>query len=411
MRIAVIGSKGLPPHQGGIEHHCAEIYPRMVAMGHSVDLYARSSYNQARFERDFPEGRLRQRSANSPADIRGLRNSYQGVNVITVPSIKVRGVDALACSAMSAAIALRKPYDIVHFHALGPSLFTPVTKAFSDAKVLTTCHGLDWQRAKWGAFSSRVIKTGERSAVRFADRVVVVSEALQAYFLRTYGIEAAYIENAPVTYAPSDRRFAYGRSLGLASKQYMVFLGRLVPEKRVDLLIKAFQRLGSTGWKLVLVGDTSDTGTYTAELMQLAAGNPNIVFTGELQAARLSEVVRGAGLLVLPSEVEGLPLALLEAMHEGVPTVASDIPVHAQILGRDRGLLFESGSLQSLESRLDWAIANSPQMRAMARRAGQYVRSHHNWDNITQKYVDLYGSLLGARPRRLYPVQVGSKLP
>jgi len=226
MRIAVIGSKGLPPHQGGIEHHCAEIYPRIVAAGHSVDLYARSSYN--------------------PNMARAI--SYKGVRVITVPSIRLRGVDALACSGLSAAIAALKrpqgrPYDIIHFHALGPSLFTPLPKLFSSAKILTSCHGLDWQRAKWGNFSSSVIKTGEQTAVRFADHLVVVSEALRDYFYKTYGKEATYIENAPVAYAHSDRHFLYGHSLGLTPQKYMVFVGRLVPEKRVDLLLKTFQRL------------------------------------------------------------------------------------------------------------------------------------------------------------------------
>ena len=396
MRIAVIGSKGLPPHQGGIEHHCAEIYPRMVEKGHQVDLYARSSYSQ-----------------NFQQNSRTLTNiqSYQGVNVITVPSIQIKGVDALACSGLSAAIALRKPYDIVHFHALGPSLFTPLTKTFSSAKVLTTCHGLDWKRAKWGAFSSQVIKTGERSAVRFADRLVVVSEALQTYFLKTYGVDATYIENAPVTYAASDRTFSFGRSLGLESRKYLLFLGRLVPEKRVDLLLRAFQRLRPEGWKLVLVGDKSDTGGYTTKLLQVAASDRNIVFTGELQGAALSEIVRGAGLFVLPSDVEGLPLALLEAMHEGIPTIASNIPVHLQVLGRDRGLLFRTGDLDDLQDRLAWAVTHPQQMRAMARRAKGYVQSHHNWDVITRKYLDLYDSLLNVKSKRLYPVGIGSKLP
>lgn len=324
MRIAVIGSKGLPPHQGGIEHHCAEIYPRMVAAGHRVDLYARSSYNGK------GTGRTR---------------TYKGVRVITVPSIRVKGIDALACSGMSAAIATtqgllkshtNRPYDIIHFHALGPSLFTPLPKLFSSAKILTTCHGLDWQRAKWGNFSSRIIKTGEQTAVRFADRLVVVSEALQDYFFKAYGKEATYIENAPVTYADSDSHFAYGHSLGLVAKKYLVFVGRLVPEKRVDLLIEAFQRLRPQGWKLALVGDRSDTNAFTAQLLKIANSSPNIVFTGELQGSQLAELMRGAGLFVLPSEVEGLPLALLEAMQEGIPAVVSNIPVHQQMMGIDR---------------------------------------------------------------------------
>ncbi|MFK8181730.1 MAG: glycosyltransferase family 4 protein [Phormidesmis sp.] len=383
MKIAVIGSKGLPPHQGGIEHHCAEIYPRMVAAGHHVDLYARSSYNQ---------GIARQ-------------TAYKGVNVITVPSIQVRGIDALACSGLSAAIATlksrRRPaYDIVHFHALGPSLFTPLPKLLSHAKVLTTCHGLDWKRAKWGNVSSRVIKTGEHTAVRFADQLVVVSEALQDYFYRKYGKEATYIENAPVTYSPSDERFSFCNALGLQPNKYMIFIGRLVPEKRVDLLLHAFKRLNPRGWKLALVGDRSDTNAFTAQLLQTADNHPNIIFTGELQGKKLAEVVRGAGLFVLPSDVEGLPLALLEAMQEGIPAVVSNIPVHRHMMGIDRGLTFRAGDLNDFQDQLGWAITHPQQMSMMAHQAKLYVRSHHNWDHITDKYLAVYETLLGVRTQK-----------
>ena len=391
MKIAVIGSKGLPPHQGGIEHQCAELYPRMVAAGHQVDLYARSSYND--------DARVR---------------SYKGVNIITVPSIKARGIDALACSGMSAVLASGRAYDIAHFHALGPSLFTPFPKTLSGAKVLTTCHGLDWQRAKWGKFSSQVIKTGERTAVRFADRLVVVSEALQDYFFQTYGKKSIYIENAPVAYADSDDEFSYGQALGLESQRYLVFLGRLVPEKRVDLLLEAFQSLQqqslSHGWKLALIGDKSDTNQFSAKLLQLANNSPNIIFTGELQGRYLAEVVRGAGLFVLPSDLEGLPLALLEAMQEGIPVVVSDLPVHRQMLGTDRGLTFETGNLIDLQDRLAWAIEHMPHMENMAQQAQQYVRSHHNWDNITQKYLGVYNSML-KRDQPLAPSQPAPNQP
>ncbi|MEO0769062.1 MAG: glycosyltransferase family 4 protein [Cyanobacteria bacterium J06649_4] len=393
MRIAVIGSKGLPPHQGGIEHHCAEIYPRMVGAGHGVDLYARSSYNDT-----------------------GRVQYYQGVRVITVPSIKVRGIDALACSGIATLMALRKSYDIIHFHALGPSLFVPLSKFFSQAKVLTTCHGLDWQRAKWGAFSSRVIKAGEYNAVHHADRMVVVSEALQTYFLQQYGIQTTYIENAPVSYAISDSRFSYGQELGIEHGRYVLFLGRLVPEKRVDLILEAFQRLQkqeqSKNWKLVLVGDKSDTGPYSARLLQIADNHPNIIFTGELQGARLAEVVRGAGLFVLPSDLEGLPLALLEAMQEQIPSIVSNIPVHRQMIGDDRGLTFEAGNVEALQDQLAWALSHPQQMDMMAYKAMRYVRSHHNWDHIATKYTSLYESLLDKQPALpRVPVQIGSKVP
>src|SRR5919199_5890041 len=161
MKIAVIGAKGLPPKQGGIEHYCAEVYPRMVARGHSVDLFGRSSYT------DCP--------AMDQYD-------FEGVRVVSLPCFHLKGVDAFISSALGAIASGGTKYDIVHFHALGPALFTWLPRLASSSKVVVTCQGLDWQRAKWGNFSSRLIQMGERAAVRFADEIIVVSEALRSYF-------------------------------------------------------------------------------------------------------------------------------------------------------------------------------------------------------------------------------------
>jgi glycosyltransferase involved in cell wall biosynthesis len=161
MKIAVIGVKGLPPKQGGIEHYCAEVYPRMVAQGHSVDLFARSSYTDC-----------------SWLD----RHDFQGVRVISLPSLPLRGLDAFFSSAFGAIASSGTRYDIVHFHALGPSLFTWLPKIASSAKVVVTCQGLDWQRAKWGSTSTRMIRMGEQAAVRFADGITVVSKTSNPTF-------------------------------------------------------------------------------------------------------------------------------------------------------------------------------------------------------------------------------------
>lgn len=334
MKIAVIGAKGLPPKQGGIEHYCAEVYPRMVAQGHSVDLFARSSYTRISWLESY---------------------EFQGVRVISVPSLDFRGIDAFVTSALAAIAASGKSYDIVHFHALGPSLFTCLPR-ISNAKIVVTCQGLDWQRAKWGNFSTRLILTGEKAAVRFAHGMIVVSEALQKYFWQTYGKETVYIPNAPASYGESDPNFTYGKQLGLQQGRYVVYLGRLVPEKRPDLLVDAFSALKPAGWKLVLAGGVSDTKSFTSNLLEKVANNRDIVFAGELRGTRLWEIVRGAGLFVLPSDLEGLPLAMLEAMQEGIPVLASDIPPHQQLINGGRGMLFECGNLDSCINSLDWAI-------------------------------------------------------
>lgn len=370
MKIAVIGAKGLPAKQGGIEHHCQELYSRMVKQGHSVDLFARSSYTDSLHNYDV-----------------------QGIRVFPLPSIKFKGVDALICSAMGGFISSRMEYDIIHFHALGPALFSWLPKFTSFAKVVVTCHGLDWQRSKWDRASSELLRLGEKTAVSCAERLIVVSEELRSYFRQTYGKETVYIPNAPASFAQSDPNFSYATSLGLEQKRYILFLGRLVPEKRPDLLIEAFQALKPAGWKLVLAGGVSDTNQFGSKLVDMTANSTDIVFAGELHGKSLAEIVRGAGFFVLPSELEGLPMAMLEAMQEGVPVIASDIPPHQQLLAEGRGILFQSGNLDSCVRCLNWAIDNSQKLSPMIENAQSYIGAKYNWDYITSETLRLYASL------------------
>lgn len=379
MRIAVIGAKGLPPKQGGIEHYCAEVYPRMVAQGYSVDLFARSSYTELSWREEY---------------------NFKGVKVISLPCMGKRGIDAFSSSALGAISAIAANYDIVHFHALGPALFSCLPKIASSAKIVVTCQGLDWQRAKWGNLSSRLIKLGEVAAARYAHGIIVVSEELRSYFLRTYDRQTVYIPNAPASYSKSDNNFDYGTSLKLEQQRYLLFLGRLVPEKRPDLLIEAFQKLKPAGWKLVLAGGVSDTKLYVSKLLDAIASDPNVILAGELWGDRLAEIVRGAGLFVLPSDVEGLPLSMLEAMREGIPVVASNIPPHQQLIDEQRGVLFQAGDLDSCVQRLGWAINSPQEMKTRAQKAQQYVNLNYNWDKITTENINLYKALSNP-PRQL----------
>ncbi|AFY50743.1 glycosyltransferase [Nostoc sp. PCC 7524] len=395
MKIAVIGAKGLPPKQGGIEHYCAEVYPRIVAQGHTVDLFARSSYTDSSWRESY---------------------DFQGVRVISLPGLDVKGADAFVTSALGAIAATASKYDIVHFHALGPSLFSFLPRIAQSTKVVVTCQGLDWQRAKWGSFSTQLIKMGEQAAVRFAHGIVVVSDALKTYFLQNYGRDTVYIPNAPASYGESDPNFSYGKQLGLEQGRYMIFLGRIVPEKRPDLLIEAFSKLKPSGWKLVLAGGVSDTQSYTAKLLEKVANNPNIIFAGELRGSRLWEIVRGAGLFVLPSDLEGLPLAMLEAMQEGRPVVASDILPHQQLINGGMGTLFEAGNVDSLVNSLDWAINHPQQVALMAKNAQRNVQTNYSWEHITAENLKLYTTLLNSseplstiKPHEISLARVGSK--
>ena len=378
MKIAVIGSKGLPPKQGGIEHHCAEIYARMVEQGHTVELYGRSSYTQA--------------SWREPC-------TYKGVNVRSIPSLPLRGLDALVTSAVAAIAASLAKNDVIHFHALGPSLFSWIPRILSPhSKVVMTCHGLDWQRTKWGKISSTLIRLGEQIGTACSHEVVAVSKDLKPYFQQVYNRSVTYIGNGPAHYPDSDVNIEGVESLGLQPQKYVLFLGRLVPEKCPHLLIQAFQSLRPLGWKLAIVGGTSDTSTYTSKLMRLAEHNPDIIFTGELRGQRLANVVRCAGLFTLSSELEGLPLALLEAMHEGVPVLTSDIPVHRELVGGDRGQLFRVNDLSDFITQMQWSMDHLPEMKHRATQAQQYVIENYSWDTITTMLLNRYHSKDLVRP-------------
>lgn len=374
MRIAVIGAKGLPPRQGGIEHYCAEVFPKIVEQGHSVDLFAQSSYTGSTW---------------------GEKYAFRGVNVKVIPSPGINGIDTFMTSALAALYSTRKSYDVIHFHALGPGLFCLLPRLVTRSKIVLTCHGLDWKRAKWGNFSSGVIRLGEKTAVQFAHEIVVVSADLQRYFKKTYERPTVFISNAPASYLASDLDFSFVRALGLQPHQYAVFLGRLVPEKCPHLLIQAFKALQAKNLKLVLVGGNGGGDQYTASLYQLAANNPNIIFTGELQGTKLSEVVRGARLFVLPSNLEGSPLALLEAMREGIPVVASDIEPHRELLHPDRGLLFNRGDCESLRQNLDWALNHEGEMQRMAQKSQRHTALHHSWSRVAAETLHVYQSLCG----------------
>ncbi|MDJ0843026.1 glycosyltransferase family 4 protein [Crocosphaera sp.] len=369
-RIAVIGVKGLPAQQGGIERYCQQIYPRVVQQGYEVDLYARSSYTQSS----------------------RYINRVQGVRVISLPSFPLKGCDAFLNSLLAMLIAIFGNYDIIHVHALGPCLWCWLGKLFSNAKIIVTCHGLDWQRAKWGKWSSRVIRFGEKIAVIWADEIIVVSQFLRQYFQQTYQQPTHYIPTAPSPYTTDKSPQPYLQSLSLEPKKYILFLGRLVPEKRPDLLIRAFQRLQPPGWKLVLAGGHSDTQNYYRQLKQAANDNPNICFTGEIQGDLLSEMMRKAGLFVLPSDLEGLPLVLLEAMQEGIPVVASNIAPHRQLIGSDRGLLFKKGNLNACVNCLETALNSPEKLQELSENAQTYVKQNHNWDDIVAQHLLIYSS-------------------
>jgi glycosyltransferase involved in cell wall biosynthesis len=381
--IAMIGQKGLPATFGGIERHVEEIGWRLAARGHKVRVYCRNSYGEFG------------------------GSDYRGMELRVVPTVASKHLDAIVASATSTGMAMAAHSDIVHFHALGPGLMAPLPRYLSRAGVVLTVHGLDHQRGKWGRGAQAMLGTAHWMSGRVPKRTIVVSRDLEQHYRTDFGRSAEYIPNGvndpPVLPA---RRIV--SEFGLEPGRYALFVGRLVPEKAPDQLIRAFRDVPGDR-KLVVVGDSSFSQEYTDNLKEMAARDPRVVFTGFAFGDLLSELYRHAGVFVQPSLLEGLPITLLEAASYGVPVVASDIAPHLEVMGtvsRPGRRTFPTGDLSALTQALTAALDAGSDPGGAAHRAEREgaealrkeVLAGYNWDDATDQLERLY---LDVAPRRI----------
>ena len=297
MKVAMLGHKRIPSREGGVEIVVEELSTRMVRQGHAVTCYNRRGHHVS--GKEFDGARSRE---------------YQGVTVKTVPTLNKKGLAAMTASVSGAICAAFGKYDVVHFHAEGPCAMLWLPKIFGK-RCIATIHGLDHQRAKWGKFARAYIMAGEKTAVKWADEIIVLSQGVQEYFRSTYGRETRFIPNGVnrPEMVPAQK---ITEAFGLSKDSYVLFLGRIVPEKGLRYLIEAFQGV-STEKKLVIAGGASDTQDFVEELKALAKKDSRILFTGFVQGQLLQELYSNAYLYTLPSDLEGMPLSLLEAMSYG----------------------------------------------------------------------------------------------
>ena len=369
MRIAMIGHKRYGSREGGVEVVVTELARRMAALGHEVTCYDRSGA-------DVMTG--------DAADRR--ERVVDGVRVVPVKTIDRKGLAALSSSYFATLAAIKDGPDVIHYHAEGPCVPLPLAKR-AGIRTVATIHGLDWQRAKWGKLASTYIKMGERAAATKADGLIVLSEGVRRYFTETYGREAVFIPNGV------DAKEVLPASVikekwNLEKDSYILFLGRLVPEKRPELLIEAFKAL-DTDKRLVIAGGSSDTSAYEKELRAAAQGDNRIVFTGFVNGEPLEELYSNCYAYVLPSDVEGMPMSLLEAMAYGCCCVTSDIPECADVLAGN-GMTFDKGSAVSLRSALQELLANSDRAGALGAAAMAHVEKTYNWDSVVKRTLELY---------------------
>lgn len=379
MKIAFIGHKRIPSREGGIEIVVDELATRMVDRGHQVIAYNRSGHNVAGSEFD------------GVANGHGKRFSYHGVNVVSVPTIEGKGLAALSSSFFATLQAIKARPDVIHYHAEGPCVMLRLAH-WAGIRTVATIHGLDWQRAKWGKFASMYLKLGERTAARCADEVIVLSRGVQEYFQRTYGRSTRLIPNGiePVESVAAD---LIAKKWGLVKDSYVLFLGRIVPEKGVHYLIDAFKRL-DTGKRLVIAGGASDSAEYYESVRKAAGSDPRIVLAGFTQGAELAELYSNAYAYVLPSDLEGMPMSLLEALSYGNCCLTSDIPECADVLKGENGVMhgvtFRQGDVDDLAARLRELLDHPDTVAAFGKDAAAYVTGRYNWDKVVQATLKLY---------------------
>lgn len=369
LKVAMFGHKRLS-REGGIEIVVKELCTRMVEKGCLVTCYNRSGHHVSGAEYD---------NIDTLEDIR-IKQKF-------VPTIEYKGLAAVSSAFFSALYSALGNYDIVHIHAEGPAFFAWIPKIFGK-KVVVTIHGIDWQREKWKAgFGSKFIRQGEKNAVKYADEIIVLSKDVQNYFKNTYGRKTWFIPNG-VNKPQILPAKLITEKFGLVKDSYILFLGRLVPEKGIHYLIEAFKKINSDK-KLVIAGGASDTAAYLDELKKLAKNDGRIIFTGFVQGQLLDELYSNAYIYTLPSDLEGMPLSLLEAMSYGNCCIVSDISECAEVVD-NRAIIFRKADINDLCEKLQYAINHPEKVTFLKNQASDFICQKYNWDYVVDKTLQLY---------------------
>ena len=372
MKIAMIGHKRVPSREGGIEIAVEELSERLVAMGHQVDCYNRWE--------DFGKNGI------------GLPREYRGIRLLRIPTFKHSALNAFVYSVLAVMRAAWGRYDVIHFHAEGPCAMAFIPRMLG-IPVVSTIHGLDWKRAKWGRFAIRYLQWGEKNAAHYSDALLVLSPGNQRYFKDTYGKEAIYIPNG-VNIRPYREPEEIGNRWGLERYGYILFLARLVPEKGLHYLIEAYKKT-DTEKRLVIAGGITENNDYVRQVLQMAEDDGRILMTGFVQGRVLEELLSNCSVYVLPSDVEGMSLSLLEALSYGARCIVSDIEENMNV-AYGYVTCFPRGNVDMLRMCLKSILFEN---EADHDSEGQiaFIRKHYSWDTAVQELVNIYETVINGR--------------
>ncbi len=363
VRVAFIGGRGVISKYSGIESYYEQVGKELAQRGHQVTVYCRSYFTPA-------------------------MKQHNGMRVLRLPTIRSKHLETLIHTFLSTLHATFSNYDVVHYHALGPALFSFIPR-LAGKKTVVTVQGLDWQRKKWGKIASRVLRWGERSAVRLPNATMVVSKTLRQYYWNKHKCKTTYAPNGAtlISRGGSTRLEQWELNPG----NYVLYLGRFSPEKNCHLLITAFESI-STNMKLVLAGGSSHSDGYVENLRHHQSESVRLLpwVSGE----DLEELLSNAALFVLPSDLEGLSLALLDAMAAGVCVLTSDVPENKEVVV-GAGFTFRHGNQFDLARMLDLLLRNPALRHEAVAKGQQRIQGEYLWPDIARSIEDVYYDILG----------------
>lgn len=369
LKIAMFGHKRWS-REGGVEIVVKELCTRMAQQGCEVTCYNRSGHHVSGAEYDDVD-----------------KTDYKGITQKYVPTIEKKGLAAVSSSFFAALYSAFGKYDVVHIHAEGPAFFSWLPKMLGK-RVVVTIHGIDWQREKWQfGFGSKFIRQGEKNAVKYADEIIVLSKGVQDYFKDTYGRKTHFISNG-VNRPKIREAELITEKYGLTKNSYILFLGRLVPEKGIRYLVEAFKSV-KIDKKLVIAGGSSDTDSFMKELKELSKDDDRIIFTGFVQGQMLDELYSNAYIYTLPSDLEGMPLSLLEAMSYGNCCLVSNILECTEVV-EDKALIFKKSDVSDLKERLQDACDHPEKVMQMKKQAADFICEKYNWNEVVKETMKLY---------------------
>lgn len=365
MKVVILGTRGFPNVQGGVEIHCQHLAVNLVKLDCEVIVITRKPYVDPNIK------------------------EFKGIKLKSLFAFKMKALEAFCHTMIGVLVAFLYRPDILHIQGIGPALFAPLARLLG-MKVVVTSHGPNYRHLKWGSFGRLILKVGELFAVLFANRLIVISKFIHDEIKSKYGRESIIIPNG-VSVKKRSQQTIFLDKMGIVPYKYILSVGRLVPEKGFPILMEAFEALSIEDWKLVIAGAADHEDDYSRDLYARDKDNDKIVMTGYLTQDRLQQLYSHAGLFILPSFYEGLPIVLLEAMGYGLSCIVSDIAGNRTV-ELDEGRYFKPGDTEELCRKIERYI-HQPLTDHEVLDQIHYITDSFDWKNVADRTMEIYESI------------------